>query len=58
MDMSVDYRLMIKNLQEMETLFVAFSQTTRMPYVECDEETFDDQVYLFAEEEEAKSWAK
>lgn len=56
--MSVDHRLMVKKLQEMDTLFVAFSQTTRMPYVECDQETFDDQVYLFTEEEEAKNWVK
>ena len=56
--MSVDYRLIIKKLQQMETLFIAFSKATRMPYVECDEETFDDQVYLFAEEEDAKNWVK
>lgn len=55
--MSVDHRFMIKRLQGLETMYVSFAQTTRMPYVECDEETFDDQVYLFAEEEDAKSWA-
>jgi len=56
--MAIDNRFMIKRLQGLETMFVSFAQTTRMPYVECDEETFDDQVYLFAEEEDAKSWAK
>lgn len=56
--MAVDHRIMIKRLQGLETVFVSFAQTTRMPYVECDQETFDDQVYLFAEEEDAKKWAK
>ena len=26
--------------------------------MECDEETFDDQVYLFADEDDAKNWAR
>ena len=55
--MAVDHGLIIKKLQGLETLYVSFSQATRMPYVECDPETFDDQVYLFAEEEGAKQWA-
>ncbi|MCI9500430.1 MAG: SseB family protein [Hungatella sp.] len=56
--MAVDHGLIIKKLQGLETLYVSFSQATRMPYVECDPETFDDQVYLFAEEEGAKQWAE
>lgn len=56
--MAVDHRFMIKKLQELEAMFVSFAQTTGMPYVECDKETFDDQVYLFAKEEDAKSWAQ
>ena len=56
--MSVDNRFMIKRLQGLEEMFVSFAQTTRMPFVECDEETFDDQVYLFADEDDAKNWAR
>ncbi|MCI9148733.1 MAG: SseB family protein [Hungatella sp.] len=56
--MAVDHRLMIKKLQGLETIYASFAQTTRMPYVECDQETFDDQAYVFADEEEAKKWAK
>lgn len=56
--MAVDYRLIIKELQGLENFYASFSQTTRMPFVECDQETFDDQVYLFKEEEEAKKWAE
>ena len=37
---------------------VTFSQITKLPYVECDPETFDDQVYMFTEEEAAKEFAK
>ena len=56
--MTADHRFMIKRLQGLETMFASFAQTTRMPYVECDGDTYDDQVYVFAEEEEAKKWAK
>ena len=37
--------------------FVLISACTREPYVECDEETFDDEVFLFLDEEEAKKEA-
>lgn len=37
---------------------MTFSQITKLPYVECDPETFDDQVYMFTEEEAAKEFAK
>lgn len=56
--MTVDNRLIIKKLQGLETFYAAFSQTTRMPYVECDQETFDDQAYIFTEEEDGKAFAK
>ncbi len=56
--MAIDHGLIIKRLQGLDTFFVLFSQVTRMPYVECDPETFDDQVYLFTEEEAAKGWAE
>ncbi len=35
-------------------LFVLMSGCTREPYVECDEKTFDDKVFLYLTEEEAK----
>lgn len=38
-------------------LFALISGCTRAPYVECDEETFDDTVMLFFEEAEAKAQA-
>ena len=54
--MAIDNGLIIKKLQKLDVFFAAFSQFTKMPYAECDPETFDDQVYLFAEEETAEEW--
>ena len=35
-----------------------YSQATRLPYVTCDEETFNDQARIFATEEEIKEYGK
>ena len=48
----------IKELQTRETLFVAYSQATKLPYVICDEESFNDQVWVFATEEEIKAFGQ
>ncbi len=39
-------------------IFALISLCTREPYVVCDEETFDDEVFLFLDEEEAKRSCK
>ncbi len=52
--MAVDYTLVIKKIQSLEQAFVLFAASTRLPYVECDPETFDDQAYIFVDEESAK----
>ena len=52
--MTVDNSFTMKKFQSMEIIYVSFSQITKLPYVECDPETFDDQVYMFTEEEAAK----
>ena len=49
--MTVDNSFTMKKFQSMEIIYVTFSQITKLPYVECDPETFDDQVYMFTEEE-------
>ena len=46
--MTIDHKFAIKKLQKLDGFFTAFSPLTRMPYIHCDEETFDDQVYLFS----------
>ena len=48
----------VKELQARETVFVAYSQATKLPYVTCGEETYNDQVWLFAEEETLKEFGK
>ncbi len=32
----------VKELQARETVFVAYSQATKLPYVTCGEETYND----------------
>ena len=44
--MTVDNSFTMKKFQSMEIIYVTFSQITKLPYVECDPETFDDQVCL------------
>lgn len=56
--MTVDNTFMIKKLQAMKTLFAVYSPLTKMPYVECDRETFDDQIHLFADLEKAKEYCQ
>lgn len=52
----MDNRFAIKKLQKLDGFFTVFSPLTRMPYIHCDEETFDDQVYLFATETGCKDF--
>lgn len=56
--MTVDNTFMIKKLQRLEEMLVVFSQFTRMPFAECDEETFDDQIHIFTDETKAQEFAK
>ena len=48
----------IKELQNRETVFVAYSQATKLPYVKCDEETYNDQAWIFSTEEGIKEFGK
>ena len=41
-----------------DEIFVAYSQATKLPYVICDQESFNDQVWVFATEEEIKAFGK
>ncbi len=55
--MTVDHSFMIKKLESREFLYVLFSPVTHLPFVECDDETMDDQIYVFTSEEQAKEGA-
>lgn len=48
----------VKQLQTRENYFVAYSQATRLPFVICDEESYNDQAWVFATEEEIKEFGK
>ena len=51
--MGVDKSDILKKLREAEAIYVLMSDCTRMPFVVCDPETYDDQVLIFFSEEEA-----
>lgn len=47
-----------EKLRKSEQVYVLFSQCTRMPYVVCDDSTYDDEILLYFQEEAAKNAAK
>lgn len=49
---------LLKQLQNAEAIYTLISDYTRMPYVVCDEETFDDEVFVFFDEETVKKEAE
>lgn len=56
--MSVDTKTAIlERLRTSDAVFVLLSESTRLPYVECDPETFDDQILLFFTEDDARKTA-
>lgn len=50
--MGVDKSDVLKKMREAEAIYVLMSDCTRMPFVVCDPETYDDQVLIFFSEEE------
>ncbi len=56
--MSITKEEAVKALHESEYLFVAYSQATRLPYVLEDEETANDQVWIFSAEEDLKAYGQ
>ena len=51
--MSVDKNSVLKKLRESDAIYVLMSDCTRMPFVVCDPETYDDEVFVFFSEEDA-----
>lgn len=56
--MTVNHVFVIRRLQGLEELYVAYSAVTRMPFATCDEETFNDQVWIFSSQEKVQEFAK
>lgn len=50
-------RFILQQLRNLEEIFVLFSRCTRLPYVHCDEESYNDQIYVFRKEEDARNAA-
>lgn len=48
----------VKQLQNRDVVFVAYSQATKLPYVTCDKESFNDQAWVFSTEEGIKEFGK
>ena len=44
--MGVDKSDVLKKMREAEAIYVLMSDCTRMPFVVCDPETYDDQVLI------------
>ena len=56
--MPITIEAAIQKIKTSQNLFVAYSQATRLPYVTCDEETFNDQVWFFASEAGLKQFGE
>lgn len=56
--MGVDKSFLVKSIQKKESMIVAYCAYTNMPFVLCDEETFNDQVWIFDTEDQLKEFAK
>ncbi len=56
--MTVDNSFFIKKFLKKTALFVAFSAASNMPFVVCDEETFNDRIWVFDSEEQVKKFAQ
>lgn len=53
--MTVDQVFIIKKLQNLDEMLVAYSAVTRMPFATCDEESFNDQVWIFTDQDKNES---
>ena len=47
----------LMNIQRAKEFYVIMSKCTGLPYVSCNEETMDDEVFVYLNEEAAKSYA-
>lgn len=56
--MAVDKTFLIRSIQKKEEMIVAYCAYTNMPFVVCDPETFNDQVWIFDTETGLQEFAK
>ena len=55
--MSIDASI-IKRFHSMEQVHVLFSVATNMPFVTCDKETYNDQIWIFPDSDMLKQYAE
>ena len=55
--MVVDNSFMIHKIRTFKEIFLLYSGFTHRPFIECDDETFNDQVYLFTSAKAAQEFA-
>lgn len=56
--MTVDHTFAIKKFKSLKEIYVVFSAATQMPFVTCDSETYNDQIWVFTEENKMQEFAK
>ena len=56
--MTEEKKKVLMKLRSTEAVYVLMSDFTRMPFVECDEASFDDEVFLYFREEDAEKEAQ
>ncbi|MCD7955863.1 MAG: SseB family protein [Lachnospiraceae bacterium] len=56
--MAVDKKFLARSIQKKQSLIVAYCAFTNMPFVVCDPDTYNDQVWLFDSEEQLQEFAK
>ncbi|MCD7834353.1 MAG: SseB family protein [Lachnospiraceae bacterium] len=56
--MAADKKFLVRSIQKKESLIVAYCTFTNMPFVTCDPETYNDQIWLFDTEEQLQAFAK
>lgn len=56
--MAVDKKFLVRSIQKKQELIVAFCAYTNMPFVVCDPESFNDQIWLFDTEAQLQEFAK
>ncbi len=56
--MAEETSFLLKKFEKAGTLYALFSQATKLPFVELDEETYEDCGYVFTSEQELQEYAK
>lgn len=55
--MENQFKEQVLKIQKLEAAYVLFSARTKQPYVICDEESYNDQIWMYTAEEPAKAEA-